>query len=334
MGKVFRYILNINTVWGFMILIAFVLCLAQQYLPSTAVIPADLVKAGANTLTIRVQPSSGKPESFDLPLAADASGLSIPRESTARDKDRPWLISSRRVGKAYVLKWDKEGTGKYELVFNGAPIGHGSLVNLQSITDASFDYAKRGFDIALGLVAAMVLFMGLMKVGEDAGLVQLIARVFHPLIRFIFPGVPKDHPASGTLVMTMTTSVLGLGNAATPFGLKAMKELQSLNPHPHVATDAQIMLLCWNTGGLQLLPATLLAVRKTANCTDPFEVIGTCLLSGAVATLVAVTMGKLLARLPFFSVQAALAEEAAAECGELVGAGAATACDEAKEGRQ
>jgi spore maturation protein A len=341
MGKLLRYLLNINTVWGLMILISFVLCLVQQYLPSTTVIPTAQVRPGANTLTVRVQPPSGKVESFDLPLVERGGELSIPPDTEPRAKDRPWLISVRQERWGYVLKWDKEGNGKYEVAMNGTLIGRGSLVNLQSITDAAFEYAKKGFDIAWGLVAAMVLFLGLMKVGEDAGLVQLIARAFHPLIRFIFPGVPKDHPANGILLLNMTSGVLGLANAVTPFGLKAMKELQTLNKHPEIATDAQVMLLCWNTGGLQLLPAMLLAVRKSAGCRDPFEVIGTCLIAGAVCTMVSITMAKLLARLPLFTVRAALAEDAASgvsEDREPAAAGAmpipATAAANAKEGRE
>jgi spore maturation protein A len=135
--------------------------------------------------------------------------------------------------------------------------------------------------------------------------------VFYPIIRFIFPQVPREHPANGAILMNMTTSILGLGNAATPFGLKAMKELQSLNPNPEVATDAQVTLLAYNTAGLALIPTTLLAVRKSAGCSDPFEIIGTCLVTGLVSTITAITMAKLLARLPFFSVRAALAESAA-----------------------
>jgi spore maturation protein A len=108
--------------------------------------------------------------------------------------------------------------------------------------------------------------------------------------------------------MNVTTTLLGLGNAATPFGLKAMKELQSLNDHPEVATDSQIMLLGYNTAGLAILPTTLLGVRQAAHCSDPAEIIGTCIIAGATSTLTAIIMVKLLGRLPVFSRAAAVAE--------------------------
>lgn len=311
LGSFVRYVLSINTIWGAMILIAFGLCLAQHYLPTTTVIPADKLQAGANTLSIRLEPTGKEARWFDYPLEFGPEGLIVPSDRPMDRREQPWFISVRQVGAGYLLRWDAEAHGSYEWSLNGTVLGKGKLVTLASLTDAAFTYAQSAFQIALGLVATMVLFLGLMKVGEDAGIVQLAARVFHPLIGFLFPQVPKDHPASGAILMNMTTSILGLGNAATPFGLKAMKELQSLNPNPEVATDAQVTLLAYNTAGLALIPTTLLAVRKSAGCSDPFEIIGTCLVTGAVSTVTAITMAKLLGRLPFFSLRAALAEGAA-----------------------
>ncbi|MBI4581530.1 MAG: hypothetical protein HY718_17660 [Planctomycetes bacterium] len=307
-GVFLRYVLNINTVWGVMILAAFVLCVVQHYRPSTTVIPAGALHPGNDLLTIRITPPNKESRSFDFVLDSGPQGIVIPQEQGAASKERPWLISASRAGAGFALTWDYNGYGKYEMALNGNTVAHGQLVTLQSLTDAAFEYAQKGFDIALGLVAAMVLFLGLMKVGEDAGIVQLVANLFHPIIRFLFPQVPRDHPANGAILMNVTTSILGLGNAATPFGLKAMKELQSLNPHPDIATDAQVTLLAYNTAGLALLPTTLLAVRKSAGCNDPFEIIGTCLIAGATSTVVALTMARLLARVPFFTVRAALAE--------------------------
>jgi spore maturation protein A len=311
LSSLLRYLLNINTVWGLMILIAFLACVLQHYLPTTTIIPADKLHDGENKLTIRIQ-TPGKPvQSFDYEVALGPGGLAIPESLRVPGKDRPWLISARAAGKGWLLTWDYAGYGQYELTANGRFVRHGLLVTLQSLTDAGFDYATKGFTIALGLIAPMVLFLGLMKAGEDAGIVGLVSRAFHPLIRLIFPGIPRDHPANGAVLMNITTGILGLGNAATPMGLKAMKELESLNPHPGIATDSQVMLLAWNTGGLALLPTTLLAVRKAVGCSDPFEVIGTCLVAGATSTIVALLAARLLAKLPVFSVRAAMAEEAA-----------------------
>ncbi|NLE59721.1 MAG: hypothetical protein GX616_15280 [Planctomycetes bacterium] len=307
-GDLLRYLLNINTVWGLMILSAFGLCVAQHYLPTTTVIPAGAVRDGLNMLTVRIKGPGDRAASFDCPLWLGPDGLNLPADAKLRGEGRPWLISARRIDGGHLLKWDSDDPGRYEVVVNNKSVGRGSVVTLQSMTDAAFDYAQNGFEICLGLVAAMVLFLGLMKVGEDAGIVQLVAHVFHPIIRLLFPQVPRDHPANGAILMNMTTTILGLGNAATPFGLKAMEQLQELNPHKGVASDSQVMLLAYNTAGFALLPTTLLALRKSAGCSDPFEIIGTCMIAGATSTIVAILGARLLGRLPMFSLKAALAE--------------------------
>jgi spore maturation protein A len=309
-GSLLRYLLNINTIWGLLILVAFVLCLVQHYLPVSTTIPADTLHAGTNAVLIQVMDMDGKKVTpFEYSLTLGPGGLIIPDEDRRIQAERPYLISARAARTGYTLKWDYDGYGRYSLAVNGVTVKkRGPLANLGGFSDAAIDYATKAFTVALGLVATMVLFLGLMKVGEDAGIVQLVARVFHPVIRFLFPQVPREHPANGAILMNMTTTILGLGNAATPFGLKAIKELQTLNPHPDVATDAQVTLIAYNTAGLALIPTMLLAVRKSAGCSDPFEIIGTCLLTGAVSTTVAIIMAKLLARLPFFSVRSALAE--------------------------
>lgn len=309
LGALLRYLLNINTVWGLMILAAFGLCVAQHYLPTTTRIPASAFQEGHNSLTIRVKGPGDKVSSFDFPLRLSTGRLDLPVAAKDRGRGRLWLISAEQVQDAWLLKWDSDDAGKCEIILNDKVVARQTLVTLQSMTDAAFSYAERGFEIALGLVASMVLFLGLMKVGEDAGIVQLVARAFHPLIRLLYPQVPRDHPANGAILMNVTTTVLGLGNASTPFGLKAMKELQDLNPHKDLASDSQVMLLAYNTAGFALLPTTLLAVRKSAGCSDPFEIIGTCMIAGAGSTIAAVIAARLLGRLPFFSVRAALAEQ-------------------------
>ncbi len=326
-GTAFRYLLNINTIWGLMILFAFGLCVWQHYAPTVSVIPAEQVRAGPNELVIRVLGKDDKAQSFTYPLVGSAAGLSF--DAGQQNKDRPWLMKVEPVAAGYRLTWDSGDHGRYEVGFNGRLVAAGKLVTLQSLTDAAFEYAQKGFEIALGLVATMVLFLGLMKVGEDAGIVQLVARAFHPAIRLLFPDVPREHPASGAILMNITTSILGLGNAATPFGLKAMKALQELNPHKEIASDSQVMLLAYNTAGLALLPTTLLAVRKSAGCSDPFEIIGTCMVTGAVSTVVALIMARLLGKLPFFSIRAALAERTPAEQAEALRAAAESAEQEA-----
>jgi spore maturation protein A len=308
-----RYLLNINTVWGLMILASFLLCLVQHVQATTTVLPAARLAEGPNTVAICMVDDAGDGEAvqrFDYTLTRSGEMLAIADADTEQRKDRPWLIAARIDGDSARLTWDAAGHGHFMVGVGGDIIASGQLVTLESISDAAMKYAQSGFHIALGLVATMVLFLGLMRVGQDAGIIQLVARVFYPVIRFLFPEVPKEHPANGAILMNFTTTLLGLGNAATPFGLKAMKELQSLNDTPEVATDSQIMFLGYNTAGLAILPTTLLAMRKAAGCSDPFEVIGTCMLAGATATLTAIITCKLLTRLPMFSRKVALAEYA------------------------
>ncbi|HRW72879.1 nucleoside recognition domain-containing protein [Ottowia sp.] len=128
---------------------------------------------------------------------------------------------------------------------------------------ALFDAARTGFDIALGLTGVMALWLGFMKIGERAGMIDAFARAVNPLMRHLFPGVPAGHPAQGAMTMNISANLLGLDNAATPLGLKAMQELQSLNREPDTATNAQIMFLVLNTAGLTLIPTSVIAIRQT-----------------------------------------------------------------------
>lgn len=128
---------------------------------------------------------------------------------------------------------------------------------------ALFEAAKTGFEIALGLTGVMALWLGFMKIGERAGMIDAFARGVSPLMRQLFPGVPAGHPAQGAMTMNLSANLLGLDNAATPLGLKAMQELQSLNRQPDTATDAQVMFLVLNTAGLTLIPTSVIAIRQT-----------------------------------------------------------------------
>lgn len=138
----------------------------------------------------------------------------------------------------------------------------GDLTVLPRLLTAMFDSAKTGFDISIGLVGIMALWLGFMKIGERAGMIDAFARGVNPVFRHLFPGVPSGHPAQGAMTMNMSANLLGLDNAATPLGLKAMQELQSLNPKPDTATNAQIMFLVLNTAGLTLIPTSVIAIRQ------------------------------------------------------------------------
>ncbi len=132
------------------------------------------------------------------------------------------------------------------------------FVKLTAITAAALSMAETAATLALGLVGVLVLFLGLTRIAEDAGIVNALVRVVRPLLRPVFPDVPPDHPALGMIALNLAANVFGLGNAATPFGIKAMEELQTLNPNPETASDAQVMLLTINTASVQLVPPVLL----------------------------------------------------------------------------
>ena len=156
------------------------------------------------------------------------------------------------------------------------------------VIDGTFSSAKVAvMDIALPLAGVMTLWLGLLNIGERAGAIGFIARAIGPFFSRIFPEVPKDHPATGHMVMNFSANFLGLDNAATPFGLKAMDSLQSLNPNKEEATNAQIMFLVLQTSGLTLIPISIIAQRAVLGAKDPSDVLLPILIATYVATLVA-----------------------------------------------
>ena len=139
----------------------------------------------------------------------------------------------------------------------------GDLAVFTRVLNGLFDTAKTGFEIALGLVGVMSLWLGVMKIGERGGLIQLFGRALAPFFRRVFPDIPPGHPASGSIVMNVSANMLGLDNAATPLGLKAMRELQEINPHKDTASNPMIMFLVLNTAGITLIPTSVIAIRQS-----------------------------------------------------------------------
>jgi spore maturation protein A len=140
----------------------------------------------------------------------------------------------------------------------------------------------------------MALWLGMMRVAEKSGLVASLARAVRPVFRPLFPGVPDGHPAISAMLLNIAANMLGLGNAATPFGIKAMEELEKLNPTPGTATNAQVLFLAINTASLQLVPTTVIALRASAHSHDPAEVILPTLIATFCAFVAAITIAKLL----------------------------------------
>lgn len=167
---------------------------------------------------------------------------------------------------------------------------------MDAVTKASFDSAKGAVTLAIGLIGPMALWLGIMRVAEAGGLMQIIARGVRPLMIRLFPDVPHDHPAMSAMIMNMAANALGLGNAATPMGIKAMQELDKLAPEKGTATNAMCLFLAINTSSVTLLPLGVITVRAAANAASPAAILIPSLFATACSTCVAIVMAKLLAR--------------------------------------
>lgn len=182
-------------------------------------------------------------------------------------------------------------------VFFGGWNGH-----LKEVTDGAFDGARTAvITIALPLVGAMSIWLGVMRLAEKSGLIAILAGALRPVLRRLFPDVPPDHPAMGSMVMNIAANMLGLGNAATPLGLRAMGDLERLNPHPGTATNAMCTFLAINTSSVQLIPTTAIAILAAAKAANPTAIVGTSLIATTCAAAAGVTAAKLLQRLPIFA---------------------------------
>jgi spore maturation protein A len=178
------------------------------------------------------------------------------------------------------------------------------FVNLNSVTnDGIIKYAKSAVELAIGLIGIMALWLGIMKIAEQSGLVSKLARLLKPLTTRLFPDVPPDHPAMGAMIMNISANMLGLANAATPLGLKAMEELNKLNRKAGTATDAMCTFLVINTSNIQIIPATVIAIRAAAGSANPTDILGPVIVATVISMVVGVTTVKLLARLPLFKRQ-------------------------------
>lgn len=191
-------------------------------------------------------------------------------------------------------------TGFFFVAFAAALVrwlAFGDATVWQDMVASLFDMAKVGFEIALGLTGVMALWLGIMRVGERGGAVDLLARAFSPLFRRLFPGVPAGHPAEGAVVMNMAANMLGLDNAATPLGLKAMQELQTLNPSDDTASNDQILFLVINTSAVTVLPVTIFTYRAQLGAADPTDIFLPVLIATYCSTLVGLTVTAAVQRL-------------------------------------
>jgi spore maturation protein A len=238
----------------------------------------------ANYDATLVQRSDGERE---LRFASSASlppRLAKIRDMTSAD-DPKWLLAA-----VTDFQPGDSGTTAATIRFE-----HVRWVAMTAIGDAAINMAKQAVTLAIGLIGTLAVFLGIMQIAEKAGLIHALVVVTGPLLRPLFPGIPKGHPAMGLVTLNLTANMLGLGNAATPFGIKAMEELQKLNKSTDTATNAMVMLLAMNTAGVQLLPPMLLYAVMGLRASELYFpillVTGSCLIIAIIAT-------KLLGLLP------------------------------------
>lgn len=193
------------------------------------------------------------------------------------------------------------------LIFIGVLVGVikliflGDVEALPAMMDSTFEASKNGFEMTLGLTGILTFWMGIMKIGEDSGLVLRLANFLSPVLRKLFPEIPKGHPALGSIFMNFSANMLGLDNAATPIGLKAMQELQSINPRKDVASNPMIMFLVLNTSGLTIIPVSIMAYRAKAGAADPTDIFIPILLATLCSTLVGLFITCLYQKINLFS---------------------------------
>jgi spore maturation protein SpmA len=172
---------------------------------------------------------------------------------------------------------------------------------MEALTQGVVQSANDAVFLALKLIGLMAFFLGLMKVAEKGGILRVVTRILHPVMRRLFPGVPKDHPANSAMIMNIACNMLGLGNAATPFGIKAIMELDRLNSRKGTATNAMVLFLAINTSGLALLPSGVISMRAAAGSSDPAGILVTTWFASGCATVVGITIAFLLSRLPGYA---------------------------------
>ncbi len=176
-------------------------------------------------------------------------------------------------------------------------VGYGFLSgNINAINNEIIESGKKGLDMILEMLPILVIWMGLMKIAEDSGLLKKIANIFYPILKRLFPKVPKGNKALGYIASNVAVNMMGLGSAATPFGLKAMEELQKINPNKKEASDAMITFLVLNTSGVTLIPTTVISLRMLAHSTEPTAIILPAILATTCASIAGLTLDYLIRR--------------------------------------
>lgn len=172
--------------------------------------------------------------------------------------------------------------------------------NIEAVSTAAIEWAETAVELSLGLIGVMALWLGLMKIAEEAGIVRGMGLLMKPIMVRLFPEVPADHPAMGSIVANMAANFFGLGNAATPLGIKAMQELQDLNENKEEASNAMVTFLAINTSSITLISSSIIAYRSAAGAANPADIIAPTIIATTVSTVVAVVACKVLEKLPMY----------------------------------
>ncbi len=218
-----------------------------------------------------------------ISIKVDESSPAIWREMAASSGDESDL-----TGKVKLYEQVSANSFKSKIIFEEV-----SFAKMSDVTNAVLNYAGTAVTIALGLIGIMALWLGVMKVAEEAGLIRIIARSLRPFTKRLFPEIPSDHPAMSSMIMNISANMLGLGNAATPFGLKAMEEMEKINPNKGTASNSMVTFLAINTAGLTLIPATAIAVRAASGSSNPAIIIGTTIFGAVCATIAGISAAKI-----------------------------------------
>lgn len=165
-----------------------------------------------------------------------------------------------------------------------------STGNIDAVTNAALKSAREAVQVCFDLIGVMALWLGIMRIAERGGMVQALARLLRPIMIRLFPDVPPRHPAMGAIILNLSANILGLGNAATPFGMRAMKNLQELNGGREEASTAMCTFLALNTSCITLLPATIIGVRLAYNSANPVEIVGPCIFATSISMVIAVSL--------------------------------------------
>lgn len=183
----------------------------------------------------------------------------------------------------------------FAMMFTGLVVA-AATGRVEAVTESIFSSAEKAVSVAFSLISIMAFWLGMMKLIEKSGLIHWVVKILRPLANFLYPRIPRNHPAMNAILMNMSANLLGMGSAATPFGLKAMQELQELNDDPETASDEMCTFLAVNTSSLTLVPTTVVALRAASGSLNPTEIVGTTIVATLCATFVAISLDRVFRR--------------------------------------